>query len=145
VIDALICWIRDRVPMIPVGPADDPLLCRFFVIPRNRFFNIYLHCFHRSDEGYLHDHRMASLTVILQGWYYEERFVSRPVAGQPLPAITAAKVRRLRFRLSRTPHRVLLEPNVTIWSLFIGLPHVREWGFWVERDGAACWVSHSEL
>lgn len=141
-IDRFICRVRDRAPMVPVGPADDPILCRFFVIPRNHFFNVYLHCFHRSDEGYLHDHRMASLTVILQGWYYEERFVSHPVAGQPLPAIARYKVRRLRFRSPWAAHKIVVEPNITTWSLFIGLPHVRNWGFWTEWDGIARWMPH---
>lgn len=152
-IDGFIQRVRDdpHVKRIPIGAvADDPDYWRYFVIRRNHFLNIYLHCFRHSDPEDLHDHRMANVTVILQGSYMEERFDYPPVAGQPLPERSLCKsVRRLRpvFRLPRTPHRVVLyvdegNKEQQVWSLFIGLPHIRNWGFWREFNGRACWVPH---
>lgn len=151
-VDAFIRRVRDdpRVKRIPVGPADDPFYWRYFVIRRNPFFNVYLHCFRHSDSEDLHDHRMASITVVLQGSYMEERFDSTPVAGKPLPPTTLWKfVRRLHplFRWARTPHRVVLynDPEGTpdhVWSLFVGFPHLRNWGMWKNCNGVACWYPH---
>ena len=144
-INAFIRRVRDTHERVVVGSPSDPLLDRYFVIPRNRFFNVYLHHFCHSDVGGLHDHRMACVSIILQGHYYEERFVSRPVAGRPLPATRKFVLERYRplFRLPSTPHRVVLEPHAApVWSLFIGLPRVRNWGFWGEINGAGCWLPH---
>lgn len=147
-IDRFIRRVRDnpRTRMAPIGPVADPILYRYFVIPRNRLFNIYLHCIHRSDVGDLHDHRMACISVVLQGHYYEERFARRPVPGKPLPVISKFVVepRRPLFRWARTPHRIVLERDTKdcVWSLFIGFPHTRNWGFWRDVGGKARWLPH---
>lgn len=151
-IDGFIRRIRDdpTIRRSRVGPVDDPFMDRYFVLPRNRVFNIYLHYIHKSDVGELHDHRMASVSVILQGHYYEQRFVSKPVLGSPLPLTTVTLVKRLHpvFRLPSTPHRLLIEWDgetgkpVPAWSLFFGFPHVRNWGFYTEKHGEAQWLPH---
>jgi hypothetical protein len=148
-IDSFIMRVRDdpRTVNCKVGPEDDPLITRYFVIPRNRFLNVYLHSFHRSDRGELHDHRMGSISVVLQGRYFEQRFVTHPVEGEKLPLVMVVPVLRLRpvARRATTPHRVLVEDGTTVWSLFIGLPHIRNWGFWHEVRGRAHWYSHEEV
>lgn len=150
-IDAFIQRIRDDpdTKKIPIGPggADDPTYWRYFVIPRNPVFNIYLHRFLKDDEEHHHDHRMLNITFILQGSYFEERFAWRPHEGLPLPATKLIPVeqRQLFARLPSTPHRVVLKRDadnrpIPIWSLFIGFPQLRKWGFWCPGDGAARWV-----
>lgn len=151
-VDAFIRRVRDdpRVRRIPIGPVNDPTYWRYFVIRRNRYLNIYLHCFRHSDGEDLHDHRMSNISVILQGSYMEERFDTPPVAGQPLPARTLWNVivrMRPLFRRARTPHRVVLFTDVEgvpdhVWSLFIGFPQWRNWGFWKEYNTVACWFPH---
>lgn len=143
-IDAGIRRVRDNGTVRLIGPPMDPIMHRYFVIPRNRYLNVYLHCIRRSDVGDLHDHRMANLTIVLQGRYYEERFTRRPVAGKVLPtkSMRVVEPRRLLFRWARTPHRIVVEPGVKVWSLFIGFPHVRNWGFWTTFNGVALWVPH---
>lgn len=46
-------WARNKInagnPDIIIGENGDDYLHRWYVIPRNRFFNIYLHYFLRSD------------------------------------------------------------------------------------------------
>lgn len=149
-IDSFIRWVRDnpRTRMIPIGSPHDPIFHRYFVIPRNSVFNVYLHCFHHSDVGDMHDHRMASVSLILQGSYIEERFVCWPVAGRPLPATRMFEVKRLRplFRRAATPHRVVLhEEAPVVWSLFVGFPRYRNWGFWGRIAGVACWIPHEAV
>lgn len=149
-IDSFIRRVRDTSTVVAIGPAGDPIWHRYFVIPRNRFFNIYLHRFRHSDEQDLHDHRMANISLVLQGWYYEVRFVEKPIAGQPLPETRRYLVKPMRpqFRRATTPHRIVLDrelgsgKEVAVWSLFIGFPRVRSWGFWRSINGRACWVPH---
>ena len=45
-------------PHFLISDQADPYLHRWYVIPRNRFLNLYLHKFLRDDEDRaLHDHR----------------------------------------------------------------------------------------
>jgi hypothetical protein len=61
-----------RKPDFIIGGADEPYMLRWWVIPRNRFFNIYLHHFLRSDEDRaLHDHPWLNCSWLLDGRYTE--------------------------------------------------------------------------
>lgn len=156
-IDNFIRRIRDNpnTKKIPIGPnPDDPTYWRYFVIRRNRFLNLYLHNFRQDDEEHLHDHRMLNISFPLQGDYFEERFVCKPTPGYPLPDTRRIPVRNRRpfIRLPSTPHRVVLRRDdagnpLAMWSLFIGFPHTRDWGFWCpgkprtpERSSQCHWV-----
>src|SRR3546814_8204117 len=39
-----------RKPDITIGGEDNPYLRRWYIIPRNRWFNVYLHEFLRDDD-----------------------------------------------------------------------------------------------
>lgn len=139
-----------RVPQ-PIGRLDDPTYHRWYVWPRNPVFNCYLHNFHHDDEQDPHDHRMLNITFTLQGSYYEERFMRRPRVGRPLPKTfkTLLKQHRILVRLPWTPHRVVLRRDhddkpIPVWSLFIGFPQFRGWGFWCPNGGAAKWRPQKE-
>lgn len=132
------------------GKIIDPTYWRWFVIPRNRFVNFYLHNFLRDDIDDLHDHRMMNISVVLsrQG-YTEEVYVRHPREGLPLPDTRVRRCLYLvpRIRLPATPHRVVLHRDsegrpIAVWSLFIGLPHWRDWGFWCPGNMSARWVDH---
>ncbi len=137
-IDDWILRVSDdsAVHRIPVGPdPEDPTYWRYFIVPRNRFLNFYLHNFRHDDEEHLHDHRMINISILLKGRYFEERFQWMPEDGYSLPPTERKLVKRFIVRLPSTPHRVVLERDVegssiAVWSLFIGLPQVRQWGFW---------------
>src|SRR5258708_303359 len=61
-----------RKPDVLIGKQDDTYMERWWVIPRNRFFNIYLHHFLRSDDDRaLHDHPWLNASILLQGKYTE--------------------------------------------------------------------------
>jgi hypothetical protein len=93
-IDKFIHRVRTRGNVVGIGFADDPTYHRYFVIPRNRFLNVYLHRFRHSDFEHLHDHRMANISIILKGYYYEQRFVKQPIAGEPLRILARSSLRR---------------------------------------------------
>lgn len=104
-----------------IGGRDDPYMKRWYVIPRNRFFNIYLHKFERSDDDRaLHDHPWKSVSFILKG-VYAEHFAGGVIRG-------AGKGDWI-FREATHTHRISVIPNVDVWTLFITGPKVRDWGF----------------
>jgi len=95
-------------------------LKRWFVIPRNRFFNIYLHCFTGSDyDRALHDHPWWSLSILMKGELIEHTFNAKKTIPRWLPIIRSAK-RAHRIELVRGP----------AWTIFITGPKIRPWGFY---------------
>jgi hypothetical protein len=61
-----------REPDCVIGPPDNPYLRRWWLIPRNRWFNLYLHNILRDDDDRaLHDHPWANLSILLRGAYRE--------------------------------------------------------------------------
>jgi hypothetical protein len=121
-----------------IGPPDNPQVLRWWVIPRNPIFNIYLHKFCRSDtDEALHDHPWCNMSLLLIGEYMEivpEETRLRPLAGN-LRSILRQPFRPV-FRRAKSPHRVMLfthgiNNNIPypVWSLFFTGPNLRTWGF----------------
>lgn len=111
---------RGREPSFVIGGGERPYLRRWWVIPRNRFFNIYLHEFLRDDDDRaLHDHPWINLSILLRGQYVEHT-----AAGKTLRRAGAIKL-----RLPTAAHRIELVDGQPCWTLFITGPRVREWGF----------------
>jgi hypothetical protein len=50
IVDKLINFSATKDPSFVVGGHVDPYLYRWYLIPRNKFLNIYLHKFLRSDD-----------------------------------------------------------------------------------------------
>lgn len=123
-LDRLLSISERRAPDIVIGGSEDPYMRRWWLIPRNRWFNIYLHQFCRSDDDRaLHDHPWWNLSVLLRGEYTEHTID----AG----GINKRIVRHagdLKFRLASTAHRIELHAG-SCWTLFITGPRIREWGF----------------
>ncbi len=99
-----------------------PLMTRFALF-RSRWFNLYLHCFHRSDmDRYCHDHPWDFVTFLLSGGYWEHtpegRFWRRRFS--------------ILFRRAEWKHWVEV-PKPNIWTLVIRRAARREWGFWTEK------------
>ena len=127
--DALIARVTRRDCDLPIGGADDPYLRRWYVIPRNRWLNVYLHNIRRSDEDRaLHDHPWWNCSILLKGGYVEI-----------VPTRGATKVAKFRetgsvvFRAARAAHRLVLTDAGPVWTLFITGPRLREWGFWCPK------------
>lgn len=111
-------YAASRPPDFTIG---DRQLERWFVIPRNPVFNIYLHRFNDSDENRApHDHPWMSLGWIIgPGGYHDvgKKGVRWRHAGS------------LTWRLPTTAHRVVLANAQPVYTLFFTGPRVREWGF----------------
>lgn len=113
---------KKRAPDVRIGPG---YLDRWFIIPRNRFFNIYLHRFLRSDDDRaLHDHPWINLSYLLEGEYIEHTIAAGGVNHRKL-----YRAGDWKFRWPRDAHRVELVNDTFCWSLFITGPRIRSWGF----------------
>jgi len=118
-IDRFIRRVTARPPDRVIGGHDDPYMLRWYILPRNRLFNVYLHRFLRSDDDRaMHDHPFYNTSVLLRGSYMEhttngsfERSVCDVV-----------------FRRGVTLHRIELHKGPA-WSLFVTSFRYREWGF----------------
>lgn len=118
-----------------IGDPDHPYLLRWYLIPPNRYCNIYRHRFVRSDEPTPHSHPWHFLSIILRGSYFEE-----------LPGGHRDRRRRGHIALRRATHRhrVVLatgpdgveQPCV---SLIITGPWIRPWGFWCDNERFIPW------
>lgn len=70
--DALIARVTRRAPDFVIGGHANPYLLRWWLIPRNPLFNIYLHKFLRDDDDRaLHDHPWFWCSILLRGEYVE--------------------------------------------------------------------------
>lgn len=128
--DAAVRWLRTRLvrraltrgPDFRIGTADSPYLDRWWLVPRNRWFNVYLHRLWRDDDDRaLHDHPWDNATLVLAGGYREV------VTGRaPRDRLAGDLV----FRSATAQHRLLLtaDPGAT-WTLFVTGPRRRAWGF----------------
>jgi len=124
----LLAWaertMAAREPDFIVGGKDNPYLLRWWIVPRNGLFNIYLHKFLRDDDDRaLHDHPWPSLSFVLGGGYIEH------TPGRQWARTPGALV----VRRATSAHRVELfrdgdSPRAAI-SLFFTGPHIRRWGF----------------
>ena len=114
-------WADDimssRDPDFVIG---DNYLRRWWVMPRNKLQNIYLHEINKSDDDRaLHDHPWENTSFIIRGSYIEHTpdavYVRKPgdVVNRPANAL----------------HRLECEDGARVISLFITGPIVREWGF----------------
>lgn len=126
-----------RAPDFVIGPPGAPYLLRWWVIPRNRWFNIYLHNMLRDDDDRaLHDHPWVNVSIILSGGYHEHM----PARGwcKYLPLIPRDERMVWRgpgvvvFRYPTDCHRLSLGSGPS-WSLFITGPVMRSWGFWCPK------------
>lgn len=132
-------WLIERSDTRPpdfiVGGVDNPYLLRWWLIPRNRLFNVYLHCFWRSDDDRaLHDHPWANCSVLLRGRYLEHTIAAGGIHRHQLLEEGAVRLRLF----GSFAHRVELIDGFC-WTLFITGPRYREWGFHCPDEGWIHW------
>lgn len=146
-IDFAVRRTLQREPDFIIGPdrAEGPYMERWYVWPRNKVCNLYLHRFLRSDEDFaLHDHPwLFNVSRIYRGRYCEHTVAA---GGVHTKVIRREGDWKLRFW--KAPHRVELLPDeymlgdklMPCWTLFLTGPVVREWGFHCPSG----WISFKE-
>jgi hypothetical protein len=130
-----------RKPDFVIGDPSNPYLLRWWVIPRNRVFNIYLHKILRSDDDRaLHDHPWWNMSIILKGGYVEYvpggsylrkagHIICRRATAQHRLALFTIRV-ELDGTRGADGYPLASRFLAPCWSLFITGPKIRDWGFW---------------
>lgn len=125
-----------RPPDFVIGKPGSPYMRRWYIIPRNRWFNAYLHNIVRSDDDRaLHDHPWFNISIVLRGGYTEVMPERQPSANYPVPPDRSVcrGPGSIVMRRPTAAHRLEVGPGTNCWSLFITGPNVRTWGFWCPR------------
>jgi len=121
--------VTKRPPDFIIGLHGNEYMHRWWVIPKNTRFNIYLHKIVRSDDDRaLHDHPWFSFSFLLRG-SYREILQDKSVIRRP---------GKLCWRTAKTLHRIEII-NGPVWSLFITGRKKRIWGFQDTDNG---WIAH---
>lgn len=124
-----------RSPDIVIGGHENPYLLRWYVIPRNPVFNIYLHVFMRSDDDRaLHDHPWVNFSWLLLGTYVEHQ-IQQGGIHLKIQRVAGDWVFR---RTGKISHRIELI-NGSCITLFITGPRYRQWGFHCPEFGWVHW------
>lgn len=134
-------WLSGK-PHFIIGGEQNPYMYRWYVLPRNRFLNIYLHKFLRDDDDRaLHDHPWWFISIMLKGGYYER--------------VNGGLIKRegfcVAFRRATHRHQVILFRDEELkskscWTLIITGKVSRQWGFWCPK-GFVRWqdfVNHND-
>jgi len=155
--DAIVQWAENREPDFIIGGREDPYLKRHWLIPRNRFLNIYVHEFLRSDDDRaLHDHPW----LFNASWLIDGCYVEHTIAEGGVQHRTQRVGGDWKFRWGPAPHRVELQTMADLledagiegaqvwpwnaeplpcWTVFITGPRCREWGFHCPDQGWIHW------
>lgn len=151
VADRLIAYAM-RTPYLHLPSNDDPsYMARYWVLnPYDRVtnvprwaplipFSIRVHHIKRADsERHFHDHPWDARTIILRGWYGEERL--RPenptrtgwyVGDLPIDFLTRAPGDTTRLGFEQY-HRITAVSEGGAWTLFISWRWRGVWGFLVD-------------
>lgn len=129
-------WPRRRV-IWSCDASRGPLLTRYFLI-QTRWFALYLHHLHASDEDRaLHDHPWSFVTFLLSSGYWE--WTPSETFGCESPHW------RRRFSVLYRPaewqHRLSLKQPT--WSLILRFKRRRDWGF-ITSNGWLDWRAYGK-
>lgn len=133
--DCLIAWAQRRQPDFVIGGPARPYLRRWYLLPRNPVFNVYVHHFVRSDDDRaLHDHPWPNVSWLLRGLYIEHTIAAGGIHHRN---VLIAGDWRVRWT-GRLAHRIELTVG-PCWTLFITGPRYRQWGFHCPDAGWVPW------
>lgn len=111
--------------------------------------SVRIHHIKRADQDrHLHSHPWNARTIILKGWYVEERYADESPRGAVKREVNAQNPAHMRFGYSTTSdtriagytgrllfgqyHRITAVPRDGVWTLFITWRKRGSWGFDVD-------------
>lgn len=142
-------WLAQKTRVTRLTPPDleikrdgQPYLHRWYIIPRNPVFNIYLHKFVDDDiDEAHHDHPWWSLSFMLSAYggreFYDYNHEHHIGASRELEQGDVI------FRSAKFAHRITLQSKRPIVTLFITGPRFREWGF-LCQNGWKPWTQYQK-
>lgn len=125
---------QKRAPDFIIGDPKEPYMLRWWWLPRNHYFNIYIHRFLKDDDDEaFHDHPWPSYSIMCEGDIYEHYKIDIEGFG------SYNEWRRLKpgdkvYRPAKFAHRIVVLPSAKLpLTIFITGPRVREWGFYCPK------------
>ncbi|MGE0289492.1 MAG: hypothetical protein AB7I42_25890 [Bradyrhizobium sp.] len=126
-----------RVADFILEDGERAYLYRWHIIPPNPVLSLYVHLFAGPDFGrHLHDHRSASLSLVLDGWYEEIWATPQMCMAGGDGVVARVEKGDVVYRPARNAHMVTRTAGAV--TIFITGPTWRRWGFWVNRE----WVDY---
>jgi len=114
-------------------------LTRWHLLPRNPFFNIYLHKFTGDDQKLPHCHPWNSFSLLLRGCVREFYICKnyQNIEDKYKHMLFAQSLRLLRpgsmvYRNAEFTHRLQIVDG-PVWTLFFTFRRRRSWGFYTKR------------
>jgi hypothetical protein len=137
--------IRELLALLPhrtIYRNGEKYLTRYYLLGGKRRgwrkllpFNLYIHCFHASDEQPAHNHPWSwSRSLILRGSYREARVIGQLQGGGEVVLHHTYGVGQVNCINADTWHYVTLQ-TPEVWTLFFAGPRVQCWGFIDGRPG----------
>lgn len=146
-------WAHKKTQTKPdfiIRPRGTDQTLRWWVIPRNRFFNIYLHKFIQSDEDMaLHDHPWHNASILIDGEYIEHRegiwpklreegyvYFRKASSAHRVELFSATKKFYHYVGINQHPVEETINDQgkyKSVITIFITGPKIREWGFWCPK------------
>ena len=116
-----------RIPPVAAIPA---YMLRWWWLPRNAFFNVYLHKVLRGDDDRaLHDHPWWSFSIVLSGGYTEHMIVAGGTNSREWFGPGSVRFRRSGKIAHRLELPVVNGEEQAAVTIFITGPVLRRWGF----------------
>lgn len=146
---AVVRWLIQRAKRTPyyhiTGPDDSVYMERYWLFnpyPAHRPdarrwqfpISIRLHCIRREDQDrHLHDHPWNARTIILDGWYIEDRECVSDLYG--LDSYLKIRTQGSTATLMHGEfHRISHVPVGGVWTMFITGRKRGSWGFKVDGN-----------
>jgi hypothetical protein len=119
-----------RVPDFVIGDPEQPYMLCWWWLPRNRFFNVYIHKMLKDDDDRaLHDHPWPSLSHMVDGTIIEHYLVQVAGVGAYTETRTLSKGDWI-WRPTSFAHRLAVPSQDDLpMTIFITGPRIRKWGF----------------
>lgn len=112
-----------REPDFKIGGAENPYMNRWYVKPRNKEQNVYLHQMLRDDDDVKHDHPWRSISIVLFAPELYEKYID----WRGRPVMRRVYTGQVLYRGAGFTHQMIVPQPA--WTLFMTGAVVREWGF----------------
>lgn len=144
-------WLLDKIPHVTIRREGGvAYMTRYYLlggpaytedskswIHRLMPFNIFLHCFHASDEATPHNHPWKwAVSFICAGRYREFRPTVLPTDGNE--NVRDFKPGDINIIRAGDFHHVELLTD-RVWTLFIHGKRIQHWGFFTDDNGFEPW------
>jgi hypothetical protein len=144
-VNKLIAFAK-RTPYLHLFHADGSAYMERYWLLDTRWLSIKVHWIATPDyDRHMHDHPWWFASLVLRGWYVEQRPLSRvPYYWNEGHEASYVVIRRpwdFGYRGIGERHRISQVSDGGVWTLFINGPRARKWGFHTE-EGWIYWKDY---